>query len=198
MRLTGATFWRSVARPEELPNDALPQIAFSGRSNVGKSSLINALLPIQAGRALAHTSSTPGKTRVLNFYLINQRFYFVDLPGYGYAAVPLAQRRRWHSLVENYFKQNGALKGVVALVDSRLGPTDLDMELLLWLEKQRVAVIVAATKADKLSRGQHLQRLKTIKQQLQDLPPVDVVLFSARTGLGKSALWSGIRRLMER
>lgn len=198
MRVTRSTFWRSVARPEQLPHDGFPQIAFSGRSNVGKSSLINALLPAQAGRALAQTSSTPGKTRLLNFYLINQRFYFVDLPGYGYARVPLCERRRWWALIENYFKKNSALVGVVALIDSRIGPTDLDLELLFWLETLQVPVTVAATKADKLSRQQQREKLKALQSQLSHLPLVDVVLFSARNGLGKVALWNCISRLMEK
>ncbi len=194
MRVTEATFLRSVAGPEQLPRDGLPQIAFSGRSNVGKSSLINALLN---RKALAQTSGTPGKTRLLNFYLINRSFYFVDLPGYGFAKVSLAERRQWRGLIENYLRNNSALTGIVALIDSRIGPTELDLDLLAWLDELRLPVIVVATKADKLSRQQQLEQLKTIQQQLKYLSVNEVLLFSARNGLGKGDLWKGICRFLE-
>lgn len=194
MRVIDATFLRSVAGPEQLPRDGFPQIAFSGRSNVGKSSLINALVN---RKALAQTSSAPGKTRLLNFYRINRRFYFVDLPGYGFAKVPLAERRKWRTLIENYIKNNLSLAGVVALIDSRIGATELDLELFEWLDALRVPVLVAATKADQLSRRQQAERLKTIHQQLQAFSVNEVLLFSARNGLGKGDLWKGICQLLE-
>lgn len=194
MRITDATFVRSVAGEKQLPRDGLPQIAFSGRSNVGKSSLINALLN---RRKLAQTSSTPGKTRLLNFYLINKAFYFVDLPGYGFAKVSQAEREQWRGLVEGYLKNNSELAGVVSLIDSRIGATDLDVQLLEWLSEMKISTIVVATKADKLSRQQQLERLEMIRQQLQTLSLNEVLFFSAKNGLGKEDLWKGIRRLLE-
>lgn len=194
MRVTEATFLRSVAGSEQLPHDGLPQIAFSGRSNVGKSSLINALLN---RKALAQTSGTPGKTRLLNFYLINRSFYFVDLPGYGFAKVSLAERRQWRGLIENHLRNNPALTGIVALIDSRIGPTELDLELLAWLDELRLPAIVIATKADKLSRQQQTEQLKSIQQKISHLPVREVMLFSARNGLGKAELWSWIKRFIE-
>lgn len=194
MRITDATFVRSVADARQLPRDGLPQIAFSGRSNVGKSSLINTLLN---RRKLAQTSGTPGKTRLLNFYLINQAFYFVDLPGYGYARVAQTEREQWRRLIEGYVKKNPALAGVVALVDSRIGITESDRQLLEWLEVLETPVIVVATKADKLSRQQQIVQHKTMLSQLSDPASKKILMFSAHSGLGKAEVWSCIQGLME-
>jgi GTP-binding protein len=195
VRAIDATFFRSVAGPEQLPRDGLPQIAFSGRSNVGKSSLINALLNRPK---LAQTSGTPGKTRLLNFYLINRSFYFVDLPGYGFAKVSHAERRQWRGLIENYLRDNPALAGVVTLIDCRIGLTDLDIDLLTWLEELRAPAIVVATKADKLSHRQQIVQQRVILNQLPLLfSKREVLLFSARTGLGKPELWSCIDRILK-
>lgn len=195
MRITDAIFLRSVADTKQLPRDGLPQIAFSGRSNVGKSSLINALLN---RRKLAKTSSTPGKTRLLNFYLINKAFYFVDLPGYGFAKVSQTEREQWRSLIEGYLKNNSALAGVVALIDSRIGATELDVQLLEWLSALKLPAIVAATKADKLSHQQQIVQRKVIESQLANLSMQEVLLFSANSGLGKTELWSCIDRFLKK
>jgi GTP-binding protein len=195
MRISDATFVRSVADAKQLPRDGLPQIAFSGRSNVGKSSLINALLN---RRKLAQTSSTPGKTRLLNFYLINKSFYFVDLPGYGFAKVSHAERQEWRGLIEKYLENNPALAGVVALIDSRIGATELDVQLLEWLDGLHIRALVVATKADKLSRQQQAEQTIKIQRQLGHLSTVKMSLFSARSGMGKADLLSSISRLLEK
>lgn len=194
MRISSATFVRSVADAKQLPRDGLPQIAFSGRSNVGKSSLINALLN---RRKLALTSSTPGKTRLLNFYLINESFYFVDLPGYGFAKVSHTEREAWRTLVESYLANNTALAGVVALIDSRIGPTELDLQLLEWLLNLHLPAIVVATKADKLSRQQQIEQKRAIEKKLSPLSMMELLLFSAHSDLGKAALWSSIDRFLQ-
>ena len=195
MRITDAIFVRSVADAKQLPRDGLPQIAFSGRSNVGKSSLINALLN---RRKLALTSSTPGKTRLLNFYLINKAFYFVDLPGYGFAKVSQTEREQWRGLVEGYLKNNSALAGIVALIDSRIGATELDVQLLEWLSELKLPAIIAATKADKLSHQQQIVQRRVIENQLTHSSMKEVLLFSASSGLGKPGLWSCIKRFIEK
>jgi GTP-binding protein len=195
VHITDATFLRSVADVKQLPNDGVPQIAFSGRSNVGKSSLINMLVN---RRKLALTSGTPGKTRLLNFFLINKAFYIVDLPGYGFAKVSHAERQEWRGLIEKYLQNNSALAGVVALIDSRIGATELDVQLLEWLHDLHVEAVVVATKADKLSRQQQAEQSKAIQNQLAHLPAVEVLLVSARSGMGKAELMSTISRLLKK
>jgi GTP-binding protein len=195
VRITDATFVRSVADVKRLPRDGLPQIAFSGRSNVGKSSLINALLN---RRKLAQTSSTPGKTRLLNFYLINKAFYFVDLPGYGFAKVSQAERAQWRDLIEGYLKNNSALAGIVALIDCRIGATDLDVQLVEWLAELKMPAVIVATKADKLSQQQQIVQRRTIEDRLAHLSIHEILLFSANTGLGKTELWACIDRFLKK
>jgi len=195
VRITDATFVRSVADAKQLPRDGLPQIAFSGRSNVGKSSLINALLN---RRKLAQTSGTPGKTRLLNFYLINKAFYFVDLPGYGFAKVSQAEREQWRGLIEGYLKNNSALAGVVALIDSRIGTTELDVQLLEWLSELKLPAIIVATKADKLSHQQQIVQRRVIGNQLGHLSMHEILLFSANSDLGKTELWGCIDRFLRK
>lgn len=196
MNLKNAEFVMSVAQAAQWPKDDLPQIAFCGRSNVGKSSLINSLLN---RRGLAKTSNTPGKTRLLNFFRItpaepfHQSFYFVDLPGYGFAKVSQSEREQWRQLIESYLAKNERLRGVIALIDSRHGPMASDMELLTWLAHVRQRVIVVATKADKLSNQQREQRRREIVAVLQHLPKSELILYSAVNALGKKELWQQIQ-----
>jgi GTP-binding protein len=162
-----------------------PQIALAGRSNVGKSSLINCL----AGRkALAKTSSTPGKTRSLNFYLVNpEDFYLVDLPGYGYARCSKKEREKWARLIEHYFQNNEFLKAVVIIIDARLTPQALDMELATYIQNMGLKLIPVLTKADKCKQKQKNAIQKTW-QELLGLTE-SPLLFSSKTGQGKNKLW---------
>ena len=164
MKIKTARLLESAAKESRFPKTCLPEVAFSGRSNVGKSSLINSLL---MRRKLVKTSSTPGKTQLINFFLINEDFCFVDLPGYGFANVPEKVRLNWRSLIESYLSQRKNLKGVVLIVDIRQGPTDQDRKLLEWLWHHSRPVLVVAGKADKLGRGQRQRRIKTIREELR-------------------------------
>jgi GTP-binding protein len=201
MTMKQAEFALSVAHAPQLPQDNLPQIAFCGRSNVGKSSLINSLLN---RRHLAKTSNTPGKTRLLNFFRLTPAespqhpFYFVDLPGYGYAKVSQTEREHWRRLIENYLEKSAQLRGVVALIDSRHGPLESDLELLTWLSHLRQRVVVVATKADKLSNKQRTERQREITSALGHLPVVNLIFYSSLTGLGKKELWQGIKEFVVR
>jgi len=199
MTLKSAEFAISVAHAAQLPQDELPQVAFCGRSNVGKSSLINSLLN---RRHLAKTSNTPGKTRLLNFFRItlaesvHKPFYFVDLPGYGYAKVSQSEREEWRRLIESYLAERPQLCGVIALIDSRHGPLESDLELLAWLAHVRQRVVVVATKADKLSNKQRAERQHEIIAALRHLPTFDLIFYSSITALGKKELWQQIREFV--
>ncbi len=201
MNIKNAEFTISVASAAQLPQDGLLQVAFCGRSNVGKSSLINSLLN---RRGLAKTSNTPGKTRLLNFFRITpaesmyQPFYFVDLPGYGYAKVSQSEREEWRQLIESYLEKRSQLCGALALIDSRHGPHASDLDLLAWLAHARQRVVVVATKADKLSNQQRAVRQREIVAALQHLPAFNFIFYSAMTALGKKELWQQIREFVAR
>lgn len=170
--------------PEQFPRSPLPQIAFSGRSNVGKSSLINTML---GRRSLARVSSSPGKTITVNFYLIDGKLYFVDLPGYGFARRSPAERDRLSRLGDGYFSA-GSVTAVVQLIDMRVGPTEDDRMMLTFLEHNRIPFVVAATKSDKLN--------KTERAAAFDKIPVErdrIIPFSSLNGEGKNELWNYIR-----
>jgi len=184
--VTSAEFKLSARTPDRFPRDGYPQIAFMGRSNVGKSSLINKLLGV---RGLARTSKAPGRTREIHFYLVNGRAYFVDLPGYGYARVPRPMRQEWKGLVERYLDGAAPPDLAIALVDARHEPTELDVELLSWLRAAGLEHRVVLTKIDKVPRGQRAaaarRAIKTLRLP-DDLPPVMV---SSTAGDGMPALW---------
>ncbi len=192
MKIFGANFLRAAEEKKDYPTGGLREIAFAGRSNVGKSSAINTLL----GRHnLVRTSKTPGHTRKLNFFLINDSFIFVDFPGYGFARVPLEVRGAWAPMVERYLEERKELVGVVVIVDARRPATDTDIQLITYLQSRGIPVVVAATKADKLARGAMLVQQRAVKGQLGDHVPV--VAFSAHTGMGKNELWKQIKSLIE-
>ncbi|MDZ7343312.1 MAG: ribosome biogenesis GTP-binding protein YihA/YsxC [candidate division KSB1 bacterium] len=192
MTIMQAEFAKSVGHHTQLPKDGLPQIAFCGRSNVGKSSLINSLLN---RKHLAKTSNTPGKTRLLNFYRIvtagpkGRTFYVVDLPGYGYAKVSQSEREQWRQLIETYFQKSVTLCGAMALIDSRHGPMASDLELLAWLASLNQRVLVVATKADKLTNQQRAQRQHEVAKAVAHLPIIDIVFYSSLTSLGRQKMW---------
>jgi GTP-binding protein len=163
MKIRSAEFILSASSPWQFPPATLPEIAFAGRSNVGKSTLINSLLN---RKKLVKTSSTPGKTQLINFFKINEKFHFVDLPGYGFAKVPGNVQKRWQRLIEAYLQERESLRNVVLIVDSRHRPTALDRQLKEWLDHYERPVLIVASKVDKLRRGQIQKHLKIIRQDL--------------------------------
>ena len=193
MKVVSTEFIKSALEPSQYPDGAFPEIAFAGRSNVGKSSLINA---ITQRKNLARTSSTPGCTQFINFFRVNKQISFVDLPGYGFAKVPVAIRKNWKPMVETYLKERKVLRLVILILDIRRDPSDEEFAFLHWLRIYNISVLVVLTKIDKLSRSQTAVRRRRIKEVL-DLP-TDTVLFSARTGEGKAAVWRLIREVLDR
>ncbi len=185
MKIAQVEFTRAALRPEEFPKDGFPQVAFAGRSNVGKSSMINALL--QRGK-IAKISSRPGKTRSVNFILINRKWYFVDLPGYGYAKVSREEREHWKRLIESYLIGNPKLRGLVQIVDARLGLTDLDAEMLEFGSSLDTPVLIVATKTDKLKRSELEKQRRAILEQIRPFGLEEVVLFSAKTRQGRAEI----------
>ncbi|VEN72856.1 putative GTP-binding protein EngB [Candidatus Desulfarcum epimagneticum] len=188
-----AEFMTSAAKSSQYPAPGPPEIAFAGRSNVGKSSLINVLVN---RRRLVKTSSTPGRTQLLNFFDINGEFIFVDLPGYGYAKAPAAVRKSWGPMIETYLKTRPCLKGVVAILDIRREPREDDLNLLGWLDHFGISRIVALAKSDKLSKSGQKKRLDQIAGALET-DPSDLIPFSAKTRAGKDRVWEGIRNLLD-
>jgi GTP-binding protein len=188
MKISSVEFAGAAAKPGAYPKLAYPEIAFAGRSNVGKSSLINRLLD----RKIARTSSTPGRTQQLNFFVVNQQLTFVDLPGYGYAKVSKQERQQWQRLIESYLINARNLRGVVIIVDIRRGPEEEEAALCDFLTHHQRSFILVATKCDKLKRSQLEQQRKMIASRLGSIPPL---LFSAESGLGKEALWQVLLRL---
>ncbi len=163
MKIHSAEFLLSASTTRQFPAATLPEIAFAGRSNVGKSTLINSLLN---RKKLVKTSATPGKTQFINFFKINDQFYFVDLPGYGYAKVPESVQRKWQNLVEAYLSERETLRNVVLIIDCRHNPTVQDRQLLEWLEYYQRPSLIVASKIDKLKRGQVQKHLQKIKHDL--------------------------------
>lgn len=186
MRIVSSEYVISAVGPDQYPAGSRPEIAFAGRSNVGKSSLINKLLN---RRALARTSGSPGKTRALNFYDINGTFYFVDLPGYGFAKVSKDTKAQWGKMIEEYLLNREHLKAVIQLVDIRHEPSNEDIQMHDWLKHYGIPTVLAATKADKVPRGKWQKHLKLISQGIKPLPETPVVCFSAETGQGRDELW---------
>jgi GTP-binding protein len=186
MKITRAEFIKSAFQEADWPLDPLPEIAFMGRSNVGKSSLINSLL---SARGLARTSSTPGRTQSLNFFMINDCFRFVDLPGFGYARVPKAIKSTWGEMVTSYLAKRTQLVLSIHIVDSRHEPTKLDLQLHEWLEHSAKPRLIVATKSDKLSNNELRESLGRVKRVFSK---DRVVAFSARTGRGRDEVWRAI------
>jgi len=195
MRIIRAEFVTSAVKATNYPAGELPEVALAGRSNVGKSSLLNKIVN---RKGLARTSNTPGRTRLINFFLINGLFHLVDLPGYGYARVAASERENWGKMIETYLTGRKNLKGILLLIDSRHPPTAQDIQVLDWFKNNRIPVAVVATKADKLSRSKLLRSLQIIRKELL-LEGEDMLTpFSAETGQGREELlgiigkWVGI------
>ena len=187
--LNNAALVMSAGLPKQFPGDRLPQIAFSGRSNVGKSSLINSLLN---RKNLARVSGEPGKTITVNFYNIDKKLYLVDLPGYGYARRTKEDQKKWSGLTDGYFTNNpnfDAVRLVCQLIDSRVGPTEDDWDMLEYMTEARCNFIVVGTKCDKLNRAER----NTFEAFMQEnMPEVPYILYSAKSGEGREELWKKI------
>ena len=193
MKIISAEFVTSAAKPAQYPAAFLPEIAFAGRSNVGKSSLINTLVN---RRHLVKTSSTPGRTRLINFFDINRQIVFVDLPGYGYARVPASVRKTWGPMIETYLRGRPTLKGVVIIMDIRRTPGQEELNLLSWLNHYSIAGIFVLTKTDKLTKSKQVQQHNLIARALE-MDKKNFILFSAKSRRGKDALWDAILSLTE-
>ncbi|HET7580407.1 MAG TPA: ribosome biogenesis GTP-binding protein YihA/YsxC [Bacillales bacterium] len=180
----------SAVRPEQYPGGGRPEIALAGRSNVGKSSLINKLIQ---RKNMARTSQQPGKTQTLNFYLINEDLIFVDVPGYGYAKVSKKQRQQWGRMIETYLTERERLRAVILIVDVRHPPTEDDILMYDWLKHFEIPVIVVATKADKIKKSARDRHMKTVRETLDMEPEDSLVMFSSQTGEGKDRVWRLIR-----
>ena len=188
MIIHSAVFDKSATRPANYPPAELPEVAFAGRSNVGKSSLINVLVN---RRGLVRTSSTPGRTQLLNFFTINDAFSLVDLPGYGFAKVPLAVKKEWGPMVRTFLESRTSLRAVVLLFDIRRVPREEDLQLLDWLEELEIPTIPVITKADKIGKGHREKQIKPILEAT-GLPRDAFTLFSATTREGKEEIWERI------
>jgi GTP-binding protein len=192
MKVLAARFDKSATTPDGWPADGLPEVAFAGRSNVGKSSMLNVLVRHQG---LARVSKTPGRTRLLNFFTVTleraatkQEVRFCDLPGYGFAKVSKAERARWVEMIETYLREREDLRAVVLIIDGKVGPTADDVEMLAWLNQAGRRAILVATKLDKLGKAQRAMQLRRIEQKLGQ-PPRSMVGFSSEIGLGREELW---------
>ncbi len=194
MKVTKAEIVISAVQPEQYPKMLIPEIALAGRSNVGKSSLINTLIQ---RKNLARTSSNPGKTQTLNFYLINERMHFVDLPGYGYAKVSKTTREQWGKMIETYLTSREQLKAVFHVIDLRHPPTKDDKMMYEWLSYFDIAHLVVATKHDKIPKTKVQSHAKIIREELGMPKGAHPILFSSETGFGKDQLWNEIYNLCD-
>lgn len=181
----------SAVHPEQYPQGNLPEIALAGRSNVGKSSLINTLIN---RKKLARTSSQPGKTQTLNFYNVEHQLNFVDVPGYGYARASKQDREKWGAMIEEYFAQRQQLAGVISLVDSRHAPTQLDQQMIDFIHYYQFPLLVVGTKIDKIPRSRRNQSESVIRKTLQLTADDQLVLFSAVDRTGKDDVWRWIEQ----
>jgi GTP-binding protein len=192
MIIKSAEFIKSAVKPAQYPDAVLPEFAFTGRSNVGKSSLINTLVN---RKRLVKTSATPGRTQLINFFLINKTFSFVDLPGFGYAKVPASVRKKWGPMIETYLSTRKTIKGVALIMDIRRIPGLQDLNFIEWLYYYNIPGILILTKADKLSKTKQLTQKATIAKALS-VDKDDLILFSAKSRLGKDVVWDAIEGLI--
>jgi len=193
MKIQSAEYLISAMKPEQCPNDGRPEFAFVGRSNVGKSSLMNCMLN---RKALAKTSARPGKTQTINYFDINEQFYFVDLPGYGFAKVPVSVKEQWGRVMTGYLRHREPLQLVMQLVDARHKPTEKDWDMLELLDRAEVPTLVVATKVDKLKGGERKKNIERIRDGLELDKEALIVPFSAETKEGKGDLWEIIEEIL--
>lgn len=193
MKVTSSDIVISAVKPEQYPNTPIPEFALAGRSNVGKSSFINKLIN---RKNLARTSSKPGKTQTLNFYIINEAMHFVDVPGYGYAKVSKSERDAWGRMIETYFTSREQLRAAILVVDLRHPPTKDDIAMYEFLKHYDLPRIVIATKADKIPKGKWQKHLKITRQTLNLQREDELLLFSGETGEGKEQVWGVLKQYM--
>jgi GTP-binding protein len=193
MKVTKSEIVTSAVKPDQYPNTFIPEFALAGRSNVGKSSFINKMLN---RKSLARISQRPGKTQTLNFYIINDKIHFVDVPGYGFAKVSKKEIEAWGKMIETYFMQRKQLKAAIQIVDIRHAPSKDDVMMYEWFKHFEIPVIVIATKADKITRGKYQKHMKIVRETLNMHDDDKLILFSSDTGLGKDQAWSAIESYM--
>lgn len=193
MKILSADFVLSATAPAHYPPSVLPEIAFAGRSNVGKSSLINTLLK---RKGLARTSNTPGRTQEINFFTVNHRLVFVDLPGYGFAKVPETVRKHWGPMIETYLSTRETLRLVILILDIRRDPAEDDRQLIDWLECHHLPFLIVLTKIDKVTRNDLNRRQRRIGVELGILPETPLIPFSAKSGVGRDLLWREIGQIL--
>lgn len=193
MKINQAELMISAVKEAQYPKDGLPEFVLAGRSNVGKSSFINKMI---GRKNLARTSSKPGKTQTLNFYKLNDAFYFVDVPGYGFARVSKTEREAWGQMIETYLANRETLKMVLLIIDVRHAPTKDDKMMYEWLKYYEIPTFIIATKVDKIPKGKQQKHLKMIKETLNIVENDSIVLFSAETGVGKEQAWNKFKQYL--
>ncbi|MEE9258251.1 MAG: ribosome biogenesis GTP-binding protein YihA/YsxC [Nitrospinaceae bacterium] len=189
MKIISAEFLTGAVTARQYPSGTLPELAFAGRSNVGKSALINSLLN---RKKLVKTSSTPGKTREINFFKINGEMIFADLPGYGFAKVPVSIKKHWKKMVEQYLLNRKTLAGVVFILDIRRNPTQMDLDLKDWLESCGIRFVLVATKADKLTRAEVHRQTRKIHSAFFEDAPAEIIVYSSKSRRGRKELWNRV------
>lgn len=195
MKIIKSDLHAIAVEPKQYPKDELAEIAFAGRSNVGKSSFINSMI----NRAnLARTSGKPGKTRTINFYIINDEFRFVDLPGYGYAQVSKTERKKWGEIIEKYLVTRDNLREVILIVDIRHEPTDQDVMMYNWIKSFGYTGIVIATKADKISKGNYQKHVKIVKNKLDIKDSNLIIPYSAEKKTNKEEVWAVFKQILDK
>jgi GTP-binding protein len=191
-KVRSVCFIKSAVKPTQYPQHDLPEVAFIGRSNVGKSSLLNTLVN---KRNLARISNTPGRTQLINFFNIDEKLCFVDLPGYGFAKVPEHMQKQWQPMIESYLLQSENLKGVILIVDSRHKPTKHDIIMREWLLSYGIPTIIVATKIDKIPKTKQQKQINLIKNTLKIQPEESLLPFSALSGKGLKSVWDAIAQV---
>lgn len=195
MKVNNVSLDAVAVKPAQYPTDKMPEVAFAGKSNVGKSSLINSMV---YRKAIARTSQNPGKTRTINFYNVESKLYFVDLPGYGYAKAPKTEIAKWGKMIEDYLLKRETLKAIILLIDIRHEPGENDRMMYDWLRHYGYKIIIVATKSDKLKRSQLSKHISMLRKSLQ-LDKEDILIpFSSETKAGRDELWEIIEQAVEK